>query len=46
MNDISTLSKDPLLPFDPSKFSMNEEYRLYPYRFFNLALYCFAAMIN
>eukprot|EP00347_Sterkiella_histriomuscorum_P021419 403334042 len=63
LNKTSYESRDPLLPFDPSKTSMghynngfdnnslvdqngNGEYVLYRYRFFNLALYCFAAAIN
>lgn len=40
-------SNDPLLPFGSAKESMEDgNYVLYRYRFFNLALYCFAAMIN
>ncbi|CDW77331.1 major facilitator superfamily protein [Stylonychia lemnae] len=45
-NAFQSQSSDPLVPYDPSKNSMGEEYKLYRYRFFNLALYCFAAMIN
>lgn len=39
-------ASDPLVPYDISKNSMGDEYKLYRYRFFNLALYCFSAMIN
>lgn len=57
LNKTSYESRDPLLPFDPAKLSMANDnntiadqnsgnYVLYKYRFFNLALYCFAAAIN
>ena len=37
-------NKDLLLPFDND--ILNEDYILYKYRFFNLALYCLASMLN